>query len=521
MTSPTPQPTAVDVYSQAAPWTNATPDRILKTTAVPVSLSYIGYSPWTQNTAAYSAVSPPDPITAQQYFCLVLDSNTPIGMRYDFALNAVPIAGHPDNTAGMFATITDLGEQLTGFTGWTYVIDSTTDEHYFICGAGTTTPNAGIGLYWIGLTQTYHLIPPVMHQYQPKSGVVEPQGLWSTGELIWFLNPDGTLWQVALADVIANTNTSLQQVGSTGTVQAVVSDGSSTPTYYVLSAVANNGSYDLVQFPAGSPSSAVTVQSGFSLGGIKTTPDGGIWKVVSDLNPNDLQAPKSEVSLLVPSYPINGRVPEWVDPFANADPSLYPDGLTQSIMDAVPLSATNILLLTTANASSYTPSPQMSWLMTRVAIGVFDQPAVPFNSYTGDALSAYTQISQDLIKADSNANDIRALYDHTSSAQASEYVAALATMTVPSSFPDPVAWKSVQNDLQNELADLVSALSFWESTTQVVTMQNQIKSMAVNYVSNSLSIPTTATLINNTPGQVNALNITSLATVGADRFSPQ
>ena len=89
MSSPTPQPTAVDVYSQAAPWTNSTPDRILKTTAVPGSLPYVGYSPWTQNTNAYSAVSPADPVTGQRYFCLLLDGTTSCGMRYDFALNPV------------------------------------------------------------------------------------------------------------------------------------------------------------------------------------------------------------------------------------------------------------------------------------------------------------------------------------------------------------------------------------------------------------------------------------------------
>ena len=233
------------------------------------------------------------------------------------------------------------------------------------------------------------------------------------------------------------------------------------------------------------------------------------------MNPNDLQQPKSVVALLVPSYPIDDRVPAWVDPFANADPSLYAAGLTQSIMDAIPLSATDILLLTTPNAGSYSPNyydPSTLWQMTRVGIGVFDQPAVPFNSYTGDALSAYTQISQDLIRAVSSANDIRALYAEMSSSQASQYSAALLTMTVPSTFPDPVAWTSVQNDLQNELSDLVSALSFWGSMSAVVTVQTQVNTLAVDYVSGTLAIPTTATLIDNTAGQANAWNIATLGT---------
>lgn len=517
MASPRATLSAIDVYSQAAPWTNATPNRILKTTAVPVSLPFVGATAWSANTAQFSAVSAPDPTTGQQFFCLVLgNGGTPLGMRYDFGLNPVPIPGHSDAAAGEFCTLSASG-QLSTFYGWTYIIDPTSGGHYFVCAASIVTPATSNGLYWICLTETYKIIPPVMNAYQSTSGM-EPQGVWSTGDTVWFTKQDGSLWQVSLADMLANKTTSLQQVNSTGIVQAVISDGAATPTCYVLSAVANSGSHNLVQFQAGNPTSAVTIETGFSPGGIKTTPDGAVWKVISDLNPNDLSQPKSQVALLVPTYPINGRVPAWVDPFANADPSLYAAGLTQSIMDAIPLSATDILLLTTPNASSYglnSLDPTMLWLMTRVAIGVFDQPAVPFNSYTGDALSAYTQISQDLIKADSNANDIRALYDKMSSSQANEYFTVLSTMTAPSTFSDPAAWNSVQNDLQNELSDLVSASSFWASMSQVVSVQTQINTMAVNYVSNSLAIPTTATLIDTTAGEVNAWNIGTLGTGSA------
>ena len=109
-----------------------------------------------------------------------------------------------------------------------------------------------------------------MNVYQPTSGV-EPQGVWSTGDTIWFTKQDGSLWQVSLADVLANTTTSLQQVSSTGIVQGIISDGAAAPTCYVLSAVANSGGCDLVQFQAGNPTSAVTIEQGFSLGAIKTT----------------------------------------------------------------------------------------------------------------------------------------------------------------------------------------------------------------------------------------------------------
>ncbi|QPF83556.1 hypothetical protein IC762_28210 [Bradyrhizobium genosp. L] len=503
MTSPRATASALDVYSQGAPFTYATATRILKTTAISVSMP-AGHS-WDAGCAQFSAVSVPDPTTGQQYFCLIVDG---AGIRYDFTLTPVHTPGHPDSLQGGFV-LTGAGGSITEFTGWTYVIDPTSDQHYFVCSAST---DLGNGLYWSCLTQTYKFIPPMMETYEPSAGS-GPQGVWSIGDTIWFTKGDNSLWQVAFADMLAGTTTSLQQIGSTGIVQAVISDGAAPPTCYVLAAVANGGSYDLVEFPAGSPANAVTIQSGFSPGGLKTTPDGAIWNIVPDLSQSDLKQPKSQVAMLVPSYPVNGRTPAWVDPFAGADPSLYAAGTTQSIMDAFPLSATDVVLLTTPNASTYVFNqfaPATAWQMTRVAIGVFDQPAVPFNAYTGDTLSAYTQISQDLIKADSNANDIRALYGQISSSQASQYYAALSTMTAPSTFSDTAAWTSVQNDVLNELGDLVSTSSFWDSMSQVVSIQNQINSMAVGYVANSLAIPTTATLIDTTAGTVNALNIAAL-----------
>ncbi|WP_338691523.1 hypothetical protein V5279_34680 [Bradyrhizobium sp. 26S5] len=516
MSSPRAAPTVLDVYTQGAPWTNATPNRILKTTAVPVSLPYIGMTAWDANTARFSAVSAPDPTTGIQYFCLVLDDGgTPTGMRYDFSLNPVAIPDHPDTAAGVFMTLTD-GCQLSTFYGWTYIIDPASGGHYFVCAASGTTPSPTNGLYWICLTETYKLLPPSMQPYQPASGI-EPQGVWSTGDTVWFTKQDGSLWQVLLADVLANKTTSLQQVSSTGTVQGVISDGAAAPTYYVLSAVATSGGYSLVQFQAGNPASAVTIEAGFNPGGIKTTPDGAVWKVISDLNPGDLQQPKSEVRLLVPSYPVRGQLPAWVDPFLTADPSLYAAGLTQSIMDAIPLSATNILLLTTPNASSYSlnpTDPTMLWQMTRVGIGVFDQPAIPLNVYTGTALTAYSQISQDLINAGPSANDIRAQYSQMSSAQAADYIAALSTMTVPPAFTEPAVWNGVQTDLYNELSNLVSTSSFWTAITQLVWVQSQVESLAAGSVSGNLAIKTTATLINSTSRQVNALNIASLTTGG-------
>ncbi|VIO78549.1 hypothetical protein CI41S_63900 [Bradyrhizobium ivorense] len=516
MTSLHATPSALDVYSQAAPWTNATPNRILKTAAVPVSLPYIGMTAWDANTARFSAVSPPDPTTGVQYFCIVLDDGgTPTGMRYDFSLNPVALSGH-SGAAGVFETLAD-DCQLSAFNGWTYVIDPASGGHYFVCAASATSPTPSNGLYWLCLTENYKFFPPMMQVYQPTSGI-EPQGVWSIGETVWFTKQDGSLWQVLLADVLTNKTTSLQQISSTGIVQGIVTDATAAPACYVLSAVASAGGYSLVEFQAGNPASAVTIETGFALGTIKTTPDGAVWKVVSDLNPNDLQQPKSEVALLVPSYPVNGRNPAWIDPFASADPSLYPAGLTQSIMDAIPLSATDILLLTTPNASSYALNDtggSMVWQMTRVGIGVFDQPAVPLHSYSGDALTAYSQISQDLIKGGPTANDIRAQYSQMSAAQAGDYVTALATMTVPPTFSNKAAWSGVQNDLQNELNDLVSSASFWSAMSQVVVVQSQIESLAASYVANALVIPTTATLISSTARQVNALNIASVTAGGA------
>ena len=104
----------------------------LKTTAVPPSLPYFGWTAWTASTAQFSAVSAPDPTTGQQYFCLVLDVNgSPMGMRYDFGLNPVPIPGHPDTDAGPFLTLFEQSP-LSAFYGWTYVIDPASGGHYFI-----------------------------------------------------------------------------------------------------------------------------------------------------------------------------------------------------------------------------------------------------------------------------------------------------------------------------------------------------------------------------------------------------
>ena len=259
----------------AAPWAESTADRILRTTAVPVALNPGDnlWAPWTTTTAAYSAVSPPDPSTGQQYFCLIGVGSEGFGIRFDFALNPAAVPGMPSSSAGLFNPQLEFGG-VKGYTGRAYVIDSSSGQHYFLCGISSTTAGTPNALHWVCLTEPYKLLMPFMKLYQPKSGEVEPQGLWSTGETLWFTNSDGTLWQVALSDVLANTSSSLQQVSSTGTVQAVIANGASTPTYYVLSAVPNGSGYDLVEFPAGDPSSAVTIQSGYGLGGIKTTPDG-------------------------------------------------------------------------------------------------------------------------------------------------------------------------------------------------------------------------------------------------------
>jgi hypothetical protein len=181
---------------------------------------------------------------------------------------------------------------------------------------------------------------------------VQPQGLWVTGEVVWFTNPDQSLWRVNLSDVLANGSASLEQVASVGLVQAVISDNSASPTYYVLSAIGQTGNYDLVEFVAGTPNSAVTIQSGWTLGQLRATSDGAAWKVKPDFSPPSSGPTSAEVALLVPSYPANGLTPTWFNPFANADPSLVAPSLSSTIMDALPLSATNLLLRTTANLAA-------------------------------------------------------------------------------------------------------------------------------------------------------------------------
>ena len=506
-------PPAASTLPQPTPWVAPTPDRVLRTTAVPVLLQYgsalTGPENWGPNTAAFSAVSPPDPTTGQQYVCLVPGG----GIRYDYSLNRAAVPGAPASDAGYFWA-TPLPDSVSGefaaYQGWAYAVDSATGDHYFLCASSWTTPDSPNTLNWAPLSQSFgELGPPLMRTYRPKSGVVQPQGLWATGEIIWFTNSDGSLWQVAIADVIASSNASLKQVNSTGVVQAVVSDNASSPTYYVLSAVPNGGTYDLVEFPAGDPASAVTIQTNWSLGGFKTTPDGAVWRVIPDFNTTDPSQPTTaQVSYLAPTFPANGQTPTWIDPFATADPTFCPAGLAQTIMDAVPLSANNILLRTTTdNAADQSPdwNPLQTWQLTRVAIGVLDQPAVPFPSYTGDMENAYTQISQALINAPDAKYDIRAQYPSLSSADANGYYTNITTLTPPSDFPDVNAWNTVQNDLQNELYNLIYTLSFWEGTTALTSLQNQLNAEALLSVSNSLAIPTTATLIDTEAGNVNAL----------------
>lgn len=508
-------PPQTSTSPQPAPWTAPTPDRILRTTAVPVLLNYSSASwapqQWGPNTAAFSAVSPPDPTTNQQYFCLVPSG----GMRFDFSLNRAGAPGQSSSQTGEFTALPalDAPGNFTAYLGWAYAVDSSTGTHYFLCAASWAAPVQNT-LLWTPLnTAPGPLGPlPVMKHYQPKSTVVQPQGLWTTGELIWFANTDGSLWQVAISDVVGNTNGSLQQVNSIGVVQAVISDGASTPTYYVLSAVQNDNSYDLVEFPAGDPGSAVTIQTNWTLGGIKTTPDGGVWRVVPDFSSTDPTQPTAaQVAYLVPTFPSNGQTPTWIDPFANADPTFYPTGTTQTIMDAVPLSATNILLRTTANYAAEqdldTWNYQDTWQLTRVAIGVLDQPAIAFPAYTDDAATAYTQISEALIDAPSASYDIRAQYPTLSSSEADGYYTKISTLSMPSDFSDPSAWQQVQSELSAELFNLTFMLSFWEGTQALVSLQDQLKTQAINYVSGALAIPTEATLIDKSAGSVNALTV--------------
>ncbi|HKE55255.1 MAG TPA: hypothetical protein VKB46_01090 [Pyrinomonadaceae bacterium] len=497
---------------QPAPWTAPTADRILRTTAVPVVINYSSIpgtlQQWGPNTAAFNAVSPPDPTTGQQYFCL----NPGIGMHYDFSLNRVQAGAQLEPESGEFSAIPVLPGVSDGFTaylGWAYAVNSTSGADYFLCAVSWPAPLPNT-LHFTDIDIFGILDPLNMRHYQPKSAVVQPVGVWATGDLVWFANTDGSLWQVNISDVAAILEAgtgSLQQINSTGLVQAVISDGASTPTYYVLSAVANGSGYDLVEFPAGDPASAVTIQTGWTPGGIKTTPDGAVWRVVPDFS-STTQPTAAQVAYLTPPFPANGQTPTWIDPFASADPAFYPAGTTQTIMDAVPISATNILLRTTENYAAEQDSDwnyPMSWQLTRVAIGVLDQPAIAFPAYTGDQATAYTEISQALINAPSATYDIRAQYPTLSSSEASAYYTAVKLLSVPPNFSDASAWQQVQSDLTGELFNLTFTLSFWEGTQSLVSLQNQLNSQAITYVAAALAIPTEATLIDKNAATVNAL----------------
>jgi hypothetical protein len=485
-------PPQTSTPSQTAPWTAPTPDRILRTTAVPVILNYTSaiWAPqqWGTTTAEFSAVSPPDPTTGERYVCLRPSD----GMRFDYSLNRAAVTGQSSSQAGEFTTTPfEMETGFSAYLGWAYAIDSSTGTHYFLCAASWPAPLPNT-LHWTPVNTPPGLLGELfMKHYQPKDAAVQPQGLWATGELIWFANTGGSLWQVAISDVVANTSASLMQVNSTGVVQAVISDGASTPTYYVLSAIPNGTTYDLVEFPAGDPASAVTIQSNWTLGGIKTTPDGAVWRVIPDFSSTDPTQPTAaQVTYLVPPFPSNGQTPTWIDPFANADPAFYPAGTTQTIMDAVPLSATNVLLRTTTNCAAE-QSPywdyQGTWQLTRVAIGVLDQPAVVFPVYTGDLATAYTQISQALINSPSQSYDIRSQYQSLSSSEAGAYYTAIEALSAPAGFPDPTAWQQVQSDLTAELFNLTFMLSFWEGTEALVSLQDQLKTQAINYVQNVLA----------------------------------
>ena len=485
------------------PWTVPTADRLLKTTMTTELMTFssvLTAEPWNQNVAPFSAVSPPDPVTGEQYYCITSGG----GWRFDYTLNPAAVPGTPAKMAGAFSSNPTL-EFFSSYSGWAYAIDSS-DDHYFLC-AGIVDGTSG--LYWSLLNQPISELPPGMHGYKPLFDKIQPQGLWATGETIWFTKSDDSLWQVALSDVLNDGTTSLQQVSSTGVVQAVISNGATTPTYYVLAAVQNESSYNLVEFPAGDPGSAVTIQTGWTLGGIKTTPDGAVWHVIPDMN---VTTPSAVVSLLSPPFPINGQTPAWVDPFANADPAFYPAGTTQTIMDAIPLSATNVVLRTTANyATEQDPdwNPYSGWEVTRVGIGVVDQPAVPFPSYTGDAAQVYSYISQQLIDPGSTgpgSYDVRAQYSSITSSEADSYYTSVKTMSRPASITDVNAWNEVLGELTIELYNLVWTLGFWEQTTNLVNLQSQAQSLAQTYVSNIISIPTTATLLQNN-GNTNALTL--------------
>jgi hypothetical protein len=200
---------------------------------------------------------------------------------------------------------------------------------------------------------------------------------------------------------------------------------------------------------------------------------------------------------------------EWGSNTAAFSAVSPPDPTTgQQYVCLVPLSATNILLRTTANyAADQAPgwNPLQTWQLTRVAIGVIDQPAVAFPVYTGDMATAYTQISKILINAPDAQYDIRAQYATLTSSDANSYYTNIKTLSAPPDYPDINAWNQVQNDLQNELYNLAFMLSFWESTRALTTLQDQLNNQTLQYVTSALAIPTTATLIDKAPGNVNAL----------------
>ncbi len=494
------------------PWTIPTPDRLLRTTATVVSFAFKEIVPWTQTTAPFTAVSPVDPATGQRYFCLVVQ---PRGFRFDFGLNPVSAPNTTSGWEGMF-TAAPVEGGFSGFAGWGFAIASAPDSasnHYFL--SACCAPDAPNTLMWTPMDERWGILGSALpRQYHPKNATVEPQGLWVTDDVVWFANSDQSLWRVNLSDILANTSASLAKVASTGLVQAVISDNSESPTYYVFSAVSQPGAYDLVEFPAGNPSAAVTIDTGWTLGQLRTTPDGGVWKVAPDFNPPPGGPSSAKVALLVPSYPASGLAPAWFDPLANADPSLVDPGLGATIIDAAPLSATNVLLWTTANLATdeqalQWPNAGLSIQITRLGVGVLDQPAQTFPAYSGDLETAYQIISGQLISPGPNLpqnDDIRSTYPELTAALASAYFAAVTQLAMPSGFTDSQAWATVVADLQSEFYNLTSVFSFWENMTTVIGLKNAVQSNALTYAQAAVSIPSSAKLIVDTPRSAGILS---------------
>ncbi|TEB08507.1 hypothetical protein Psch_02071 [Pelotomaculum schinkii] len=312
-------------------------------------------------------------------------------------------------------------------------------------------------------------------------------GVWTQNGKVWISTLENYIYCADVAD-IKNWNKCFQTVN---TLAAVTWNGDNdNPQYYYITYDKQGTLYRAnVETPQ---DTTIIYETGFNYyDKAYATPDGALWI-------------KKDGKLLLldgPDGTPTGEI-KWYDPFSvnpsgNDEVPAYEDRI------ALPLTATNILFQFHESSGKF--------FYRRLGIGVLDQPSLPFPSYTGDELSAYNIISKQLIEgygnpAPSEVYDIRARYPNTSAAQAAAYLSAVMEVAMPEGF-NQAAWDAVQDEIWFELYNLVSNISLWQGMTDLTDLRDGVSQHALNYVSNYLQIPSTATPIQKQAGLVNGLTI--------------